>query len=144
MSPIYLLTILVGAFVAILTIDHGYRRRRASLIAGIGAEFKMNYSPLDRFALTERLSASPRWLMRASDLSVKDVLYASQNGMRCFVATAKCRWSLDQEVSRFVIRITERADHQSDFEIAWEASDHSPGDAAVYRKLLGEWCGQGR
>jgi hypothetical protein len=141
MSPIALMLILLGVLVVILVVDRIYRRRRAKVIAVIGAEFNMNYSPLDRFALTERLMTLPQWTMRASDLSVKDVLYTTRNGVRCFVATVKCRWSMDQDASRFIVRVFERADHQNHFEIESEASDHPREDSQRYRKLIAQWLG---
>lgn len=139
MPPLTFMLILLAVLVSIIVVDQIYRRRRACRISAIGAEFGMNYSPLDRFALTERLMTLPEWTMRASDLSVKDVLYATRDGVRCFVATVKCRWSLDQDPSRFVVRVLERADHQNHFEISSHASSGTSEDAAEYEELIRGW-----
>lgn len=143
MRPIDLFLILVAALIAILVIDRIYRRRRARLISAIGTEFRMNYSPLDRFALTERLMTAPNWSMRAADLSVKDVLYATHGGTRCFVATVKCRWSLDQDPSRFIVRLSEHVGQTSEIDLQWEQSDSQRSDPVIYRKLLASWGNEG-
>lgn len=136
MLPYQLLVLLLLVLAAIVAVDRVYRRRRARVITAIGEEFRMHYSPLDRFALTERLMTMPQWTMRAADLSVKDVLYATRCGIRCFVATVKCRWSLDEDVGRFIVRIEERADHGGTFEIASEISHAASDDERAYRRLL--------
>jgi hypothetical protein len=131
--------ILLSLLAGLVIVDRIYRRRRARIIEAVGVDYAMSYSPLDRFALTERLMTLPEWTMRASDLVVKDVLYTTRHGVRCFVATAKCRWSLDQDPSRFVVRVLERADHQNHIEVQSMQSARAQGDAALYRELLDEW-----
>lgn len=138
MLPYQLFILLLNVLVAIVIVDRVYRRRRSRIISAIGEEFQMHYSPLDRFALTERLMTMPQWTMRAADLSVKDVLYRTNGGVRCFVATVKCRWSLDEDMGRFIVRIDERADHGTQSEIQSEASTSARDDERAYRRLLGE------
>lgn len=140
MRPIDFFLVMLSALIAILVIDRSYRLRRARLISGVGGEFRMSYSPLDRFALTERLMTAPDWSMRASDLAVKDVLYATQGGIRCFVATVKCRWSLDQDPSRFIVRLIEPADPQAGIRLEWFSSDSQRRDVELYRTLLANWA----
>jgi hypothetical protein len=62
--------------------------------------------------------------------------------VRCFVATVKCRWSLDQAPSRFIIRVFERADHQNHFEITSKQSRGTDEDVELYRKLISDWSGK--
>ena len=139
MRPFDFLIVLCVVLAAILAIDHLYRRRRSRIIASVGVEFRMNYSAMDRFALTERLLVAPKWTLHACELIVKDVLYATRNGTRCFVATAKCRSSLDQDHERFIIRFLERDDHQAPIGLAWERSENVGSDPELYRKLLRAW-----
>lgn len=136
MTPLQLFVLLLVILIAIILIDRVYRRRRARMISTLGEEFHMHYSPLDRFALTERLMTLPQWTMRAADLSVKDVLYATRNGMRCFVATVKCRWSLDEDMGRFIVRIDEVADHGGNVTVTAETSTRPQDDRELYRRLL--------
>lgn len=139
MLPIALLIELLAVLVAVLLIERLIQRKRSRRLIGIGAEYSMSYSPLDRFAISERLASSREWTIFASDLSVRDVLYASRSGLRCFVATAMCRPSLDQESTCLVVRILEKADHHDHFELKWTPIADASGDLAAYRELLVGW-----
>lgn len=139
MPPIWFFIFIVCALTGLLIVDAVFRRRRACAVSEIGAAFRMNYSPLDRFALTQRLVTAPEWSLRASDLSVKDVLYATRDGDRCFVATVKCRRTFDQDPLRFVVRLIERDGAEHRLDLVSMPSHGVKTDGDLYRRFLSEW-----
>lgn len=77
--PILLLCLLMGVTAAASIADALARHARARRLSGLGAAWRLRYTPVDRFQLTARVAAvfpTPG----AADVVVRDVLYGQEGG----------------------------------------------------------------
>jgi hypothetical protein len=77
--PILLLCLLMGVTAAASIADALARHARARRLSGLGAGWRLRYTPVDRFQLTARVAAvfpTPG----AADVVVRDVLYGQEGG----------------------------------------------------------------
>jgi hypothetical protein len=75
--PILLLCLLMGVTAAASIVDALARHARARRLSGLGAAWRLRYTPVDRFQLTARVAAvfpTPG----AADVVVRDVLYGQE------------------------------------------------------------------
>ena len=138
--PLALFTSLLIVLTTTLLIDRRFRLRRTRRIGAIGRAARMHYAAVDRFGLHHRLLASPAWHDLLADLDVKDVLYASAGGERCFILTAKARRSLDVAGVRRLARLIERVSDAEPIELITRESAKPAGDEPIYRELAESWC----
>ena len=137
--PLALFTSLVIVLVTTLLIDRRFRLRRAVRIEAIGRAARMNYAAVDRFGLHHRLLQSPGWHDVLADLDVKDVLYASAGGERCYILTAKARRSFDATAVRRLARIIERVSDTDTIELVSRDSEETSEDEPIYRDYVESW-----
>jgi hypothetical protein len=105
--PLGILAVVAMAFGVTVVVDRYTRHRRSARLFALARTVLMNYSPLDRFDLGSRLRSRPEWLTDSTDLYVRDVLYATCDGDRHFVATATRRHTADERPRLFLIRCRE-------------------------------------
>jgi hypothetical protein len=137
--PALLLLSLALLLTLVMAIDRRYRRRRAHTISEVGRPARMHYSAVDRFGLTPRLIAAPSWRGLAPGIEVKDVLYASAGGERCFILTAKSRMSPDARAIRTLVRFVESTADGTTRELAMRHSASVAADVDGYRELIEGW-----
>lgn len=123
----------------LLAVDRHFRRLRAASVSAVGRPARMHYAAVDRFGLTARLIAEPTWAGRAPGIEVKDVLYASAGGERCFICTAKTRASPDAPASRTLVRFIESTADGSTRDLATLPSASVAHDVVAYRELIDGW-----
>lgn len=137
--PALLLLSLALFLTLVMAIDRRFRRRRAERISEIGRPGRMHYAAVDRFGLTPRLIAEPSWRGLAPGIEVKDVLYASAGGERCFILTVKSRTSPDAVARRTLVRFVESIADGETRELVTRPSASASEDAAGYVELIGGW-----